>query len=231
MAVVRYPAGEQRSGSTGGVVYSRNRFGAYIRARSVPVNPNTDRQAQVRVVLRNLAIYWNSVLTQLQRDAWEVYASSTVWLNALGEECRLTGLNHYIRTNTAMAQAGGARLDAAPVIGGLAPAEWSLGGSASEATQDVSVTFDDADVWCDEDGAYQLVYVGIPKKASIKYFGGPYRFAGVIEGDSVSPPTSPEAIASPWPIAEGQRLWVRTRVLKSDGRLSEFALCNFLCSA
>ena len=51
------PEGQQRSGSIGGATWSHNSSGAYIRARSIPVNPNTDRQNAVRVAVRNLAIF------------------------------------------------------------------------------------------------------------------------------------------------------------------------------
>lgn len=230
MALVRFPEGQQRSGSTGGAVFSHNRFGAYIRARSVPVNPATDRQTAVRTALRNLAIYWHTVLTQAQRDAWDLYASNVAWLNAFGDECRLLGINHYIRSNSAIAQGGGDRVDDAPTIFDLAAAEWDLGASASEATQDISVSFDPNGAWMDETGGYQFCFAGSPQNPSIKFFNGPFRYLGVIAGDPVTPPTSPAALASPWPFVADQRIWVKTRVCRADGRLSQFAQVNFLAA-
>jgi hypothetical protein len=38
-------------------------------------------------------------------------------------------------------------------------------------------------------------------------------------------------IAGAFPFAEGQRLWVRSRITRGDGRLSEFAEINFLAIA
>ena len=60
MALIRYAEGQQRSGSIGASVYSHNRYGAYIRARSVPVNPNTDRQVAIRNAIRALTIAWGN---------------------------------------------------------------------------------------------------------------------------------------------------------------------------
>lgn len=231
MAVIRFPEGQQRSGSTGGTVYSHNRFGAYIRARSVPVNPNTDRQVASRNRMRALSIAWQNLLTQVQRDAWEVYAANVTWKNALGDSVHLTGLNHYVRSNAAVLAAGLTRVDAAPTVFTIAAAEDGLVPTASEATQDVTVAFDTAGLWCSEDGAAQLIYQGLPKNASTKFFGGPYRLLGVILGDSVAPPAVPEVLAAVFPFAEGNRLWVRSRILRADGRLSDFAVANFLGAA
>ena len=231
MALVVLPEGMQQSGSIGGVVYSHNRFGAYRRNRSVPVNPNTDRQVAVRNIVRSLAIAWQLTLTQDQRDAWDVYAANVTWKNHLGQDVLLTGLNHYIRSNTPRIQAVAPRIDDAPVIFDLAAAELALGATASEATQEASVSFDNAADWANEDGAFQFLFGGLPQNGSIKFFGGPWRAMPGIAGNSTTPPASPFDVTWPFPFAEGQRLWLRTRIGRADGRLSEFARINFLAGA
>lgn len=233
MALIRFAEGQQRSGSLGATVYSHNRYGAYVRARSVPVNPNTDRQVGARGALQALAIRWNNTLTQPQRDAWEVYSGNLIWRNKLGDTTYLTGLAHYIRCNSVRIMVGLAILDAAPTVFTLGTPEQDLVVTASEAAQTLSAAYDDTADWCDETGAFQALYMGLPKNPSIKFFGGPWRFMGVILGDSETPPTSPEAdIPTPdWPFAEGQRIWVRSRIGQVDGRLSEFAQDDFLAGA
>lgn len=231
MALVVLPEGTQISGSIGGTTWSRNRYGAYKRSRSVPVNPNTDRQAAIRVILRNLSIAWGQTLTQDQRDAWDLYGSNIDWVNKLGQPINLTGEVHYIRSNAPRLQCGLARVDDAPTIFDLAAAEQGLACTASEATQQLSMSYDDSADWCSEDGAAEFVQMGMPVDASIKYFGGPWRALACIEGDSMTPPSSPYTPAVAWPIAQGQRIWVRTRVGRADGRLSEFAQVNFLAAA
>lgn len=76
MTLIRFAEGQQRSGSIGATVHSHNRFGQYIRARSVPVNPNTARQVIARNAARSIMIAWQNTLTQDQRDAWNVYAAN-----------------------------------------------------------------------------------------------------------------------------------------------------------
>lgn len=231
--LVVLPEGQQRSGSIGGTVWSRNSAGAYIRNRSVPVNPNTDRQVGVRNFVKALTIAWANVLTQVQRDAWDVYAANVDWLNRLGQSINLTGLNHYVRSNVPRLQCELARVDAGPVIFNLAAAELALVASGGEAAQQIGVDFDDGAAWATETGGFQIVAMGLPQNASIKFFGGPWRVCDCFKGQDApnGEPSSPTLIDAPWPIAEGQRIWVRTRIGRADGRLSDFARTNFLCGA
>lgn len=229
MALVVLPEGQQRSGKQGGIVWSHNRSGAYVRARSIPVNPNTDRQAAVRNAVRSIAIAWETVLTQPQRDAWDVYAANVAWKNPLGQAIYLTGLNHFIRSNTPRVISGIARIDAAPVIFDIAAADLLLSATASEATQDLTIDGDPAGLWIGEVDAWQFYYLGLPQNASRNFFGGPYRFLTAVPG--AGPPPFPVVIAGSFPFAAGQRLWLRSRVARGDGRLSEFAQTNFLAAA
>lgn len=229
MALVVLPGGEQRSGSIGGTVFSHNSSGAYIRNRSVPVNPNTDRQVAVRNAVRSITIAWANTLTQAQRDAWDVYAANVSWLNALGQSIHLTGLNHFIRSNTPRVQNTIARVDAAPVIFNLATAELELSATASEATQDLTIDGAAAADWVGEADAWQFFSMGLPQNGSIKFFNGPWRQLTAVPG--AGPPPFPVVIAAAFPFAEGQRIWVRSRIARGDGRLSEFAQVNFLAIA
>lgn len=223
------PEGVQMSGSIGGVVYSHNRYGYYRRNRSVPVNPNTDRQVQVRNAVRALSIRWQNTLTQDQRDAWDTYAANVTWLDKQGQTCYLTGLAHYLRCNGPRLQSTIDAIDDAPTIFNIAEADTELAASASEATQQITVSGDPDHPWINEADAWCFVSMGIPQNASIKFFGGPWRLISALPG--AGPPPWPALIAAAWPFAEGQRIWVRTRIARGDGRLSDFAQVNFLAAA
>jgi len=233
MALIRFPEGQQRSGSVGGATFSHNRYGAYVRSRSVPVNPNTDRQVEVRNYTRSLAIGWQNTLSDIQRYAWDWYAGATPWTNKFGEACYLTGLNHYVRSNVPRLMAALTRLDNPPIIAGLATAELELGCSASQATQNATITYDNTADWCSETGGFEIFYAGFPRPGGINFFGGPWRVFGVQFGQDApnGDPSGSSVVPWPWPIGEGQRLWIRSRVGRADGRLSEFARISFLCIA
>ena len=230
MALIRFAEGQQRSGSIGATVYSHNRFGAYIRARSVPVNPSTDRQVAIRNATRSITIAWHSTLTEAQRAAWEAYAATLPWQNKFGDAVNLTGLNVFLRGNALLVQNGIARVDVAPAPGsGLPPAELALAVTASEATQQLTIDGDAAGPWLADPGAWQFWYMGLPQTAGIKFFGGPYR--QVHSAPAAGPPPFPAVVAAAFPFQEGNRIWVRSRIVSSDGRASDLSQLNFLAIA
>lgn len=221
MALVKFgPTITDARGSIAGTTFSRNRSGAYIRARVVPVNPSTEYQQTIRNILTQIVERWRSTLTAAQRTAWGVYAAAINIPNKLGENQLLTGFNHFVRSNTAIMQAGGTVVDDGPTELSLPEADSTFALSASEASQNLSITFDNGLEWANEDGGYMLIKAGIPKSATRNFFKGPWRYAGKIEGDGVTPPTSPATIASPYPVAAGQKIWVEARIARADGRLS-----------
>lgn len=216
------------SGSMGGVTFSHNAGGMYIRARTIPTNPNTGFQAAVRAIVAALSNHWLNTLTAVQREAWETYAGNVELTNPLGDPITVSGLNMYIRSNTPRQQFGGARIDTAPVIFNLGDvsAPWY---TAAAATDDASVNFTVGDDWVGEDASYLAVYASRPQNPSINYFKGPYRLAGYIEGDSVAPPASPQVLSLPFPVELTQRIFFKAAVSRADGRLST-ALRQF-CTA
>jgi hypothetical protein len=200
----------------------------------MPVNPNTQRQVDIRTFVSGITIAWQNVLTQIQRDAWEVYASNIPWKNKLGQVVFLTGFNHYVRSNVVRMQvtpnvAAVVRVDDAPIIFNLATPEQTLSVTLTAAGGTMSVIFDDTADWNAEAGGFQAVYQGLPQNAGINFFGGPYRYANAMDGGG--PAVSPIVIPVSYPIALGQRVWVRTRVGRLDARLSEFSYFNVIVAA
>ncbi len=228
MALIVHPEGTQVSGSIGGTTFSHNRFGAYKRNRSIPVNPNTARQVVARNAVRTLSIRWQTTLTQAQRDAWNVYAANVNWLNALGQTVKLTGLNHYVRTNAVRLPFLFTRIDVAPAIQDIGIAELALSATASEATQELTIDGDPNGDWITDPGSNQYFSMGLPQNSGIAFFGGPFRSIGTT---SIGPPPFPITRPASFPFVEGQRLWLKSRIQLSDGRLSEFATINFLGAA
>jgi hypothetical protein len=231
MALIKYAEGQQRSGSLGATVYSHNRYGQYIRARSIPTNPNTDRQSAIRTLLRNLTEYWSNSLSQAERNAWEAYAADVPWTNRVGDTVYLTGLSHFLRSNAPRLMTTGSQVDTAPAIHTLASGPGTFTATASAATQEISIAFDNTEDWANEADAFILVRQGLPQQPGIKFFGSPYRFLAAVQGDDVTPPTSPAAVPAVYPFAEGQRIWVQARISRADGRLSEPTFYNFLAAA
>jgi len=225
MALVQYGGGIlDARGSIGGQVHSRNRFGNYIRARTTPINPNSDRQNDIRVAIQSLAQQWSNTLTQAQRDAWEVYADAIVRTNKLGAQVKLSGFNHFVRSNSIRLQSADSVIVAGPTTLTLPPGDPVFECEVDEAGQEISVTFDPLLAWNLIDDGEMYVFMSEPKAAGVNFIGGPFRLAGALDGDTALPLTSPQILSVPYPVAEGQQLSCRARISEVDGRLSDYFL-------
>lgn len=222
MALVKFGGGvTQMAGSIGGTTFARNRSGNYARAKTKPVNPSSARQNVIRAAIAFLTQRWNQDVTAVQRTAWAAYGSAVTMKNRLGEDINLSGFNHYIRSNSILKQQAITLIDAGPTTLALPEQDPTLAITASAATQLVSVGFDDTLDWLDEDGAYLFVFCGTPQLATRDFFAGPWRFMDKIDGDSVTPPTTPTTMTAPFTLTEDQKIWVYARIARDDGRLSE----------
>ncbi len=211
------------SGSIGGLTASRNRGGQYFRARVVPVNPATVFQMAVRGFVAQLTNAWLGILTLAQRQAWDAYALEIQIPNALGDPRNVSGIAMYVRSNVPRLQAGLARVDDGPPIDGLGLSTNPAFDNFVAAATTFDVTFGTGifdDPWANETGSAMLVLASRARNASINFFKGPYRFAGLIAGDDTIAPTSPQTFTSPFPFAVGQRVFIQTRVSRRDGRLN-----------
>jgi len=229
MGLVRYGGGVvQMSGSIAGNTYARNRFGNYVRARTKPVNPSSARQTRIRSIVAELTERWYSTLSAAQRTAWDTYAAAVVMKNRLGENIHLTGFNHFIRSNSGYVDLGGGYFDDGPVALTLPEKDAAFAIAASQATQLVTVTFNDNLDWCSEPGAGMYLLDGRPQNITRNFFAGPYRGLEWIGGIGAPGIASPQTHTGIFTLTEGQRIWCKARIIRYDGRLSEpfTALCT-----
>lgn len=223
--------GGSASGSIASSTYSHNRFGQYVRNRTTPVNPQSAAQVEVRAALAQLTTRWAQTLTQAQRDAWDLYGSNVTMKNKLGQDILLTGFNHYLRSNVILVIGGQAPVDAGPVLFELPDQDPTLAIAGSEATQQITVTYDDTLGWANETGAFMWFFQGIPQNAQRTFFGGPWRAMGGVSGVTGAPPPSPAVVAVTFAIAQGERQWLYARIGRADGRLSQRFQANVLIGA
>lgn len=209
-------------GSMAGNTFARNHYGNYSRARTKPVNPKSARQVAIRTIMMFIAEQWReSPMTGAIRTAWETYAASYNWVNKLGEQISLTGFNSFVQCNNARIAAGKSLVTAGPVSLGLPAGDPAFAVTISEATNKISFAFDDGFDWVDEDEGAIAIYMGQPVSASRNYFGGPFRLAGSISGDAITPPTTPDAtLDCPFTAIEGQQTFLEARIIREDGRVS-----------
>lgn len=83
----------------GGVVFSKNTYGNYVRNNITPVNPQTPAQTDVRNAFANISQEWRA-LTPAQRDNWNtIAATSYPQTDVFGNQYFLTGFNLFMKLN------------------------------------------------------------------------------------------------------------------------------------
>lgn len=227
MAQVKYGGGIiQMTGSIAGNTFARNRYGNYVRAKTKPVNPNSELQIQARSTVALLAQYWRTTLEAAERIAWETYGAAIAMKNKLGETVYQTGFNHFIRSNSVFVQSGKTIVEAGPTELALPEKDPTLAVAADEATGLLTMTIDDTLPWMDDVGAFMQVEMGQPQNPTRNFFAGPWQYAGKI--DQAETPTL--TITAPFTIVNGQRIFIAARICRSDGRVSELMYANCIAA-
>ena len=209
----------QASGSIGGFTAGSNKGGLYLRARSIPTNPNSPAQQASRDSMKILVDAWTTILTFAQRDAWRTYAQNTPVVDVFGDSKLLTGQQMYIRSNSARLTAGKVRIDNGPTTFNLGSfTDISIAISAASPS-DVNVSFTNTDSWATVIDAALILGVSKGQNASRDFFKSPFRTMDTIDGDIIAP-TSPATLVSPFVYAEGQKVFAVARASQADARLS-----------
>lgn len=222
MALVKYGAGIiAMSGSIAGNVHARNRFGNYIRPRTKPVNPNSDRQEKARTIISYLAEYWHGDLDGTQRGLWDDYAAAVGRKNRIGETIHLTGFNHFIRSNAAQMAIGETVIPDAPSILSLPEKDPLLVCTEEDITAQTFTFTCDTEGWTPNDDPKfgVLIYQGRPQLASRNFFATPWRLMDFIDATEGAAGTG--TLEAAFPFALGQKVWFQARVITVSGRLSD----------
>jgi hypothetical protein len=127
------------SGSIGGTVFSHNRGGAYMRLRSIPANPQTIYQQNIRSFLALLSQNWRS-LSQEGQAAWANWATQNPITDALGESVTLSGHQAFIKLNHRLLQAGDSIITVPPIVTSPVPL-LTLSAAADESDSSLELTF------------------------------------------------------------------------------------------
>lgn len=103
------------SGSLAADTHSHNRAGQYKRNRRSPTQPvGTGRRATQRNNFGTASTAY-AALTFAQQSAWQAYADSHPYTDALGQSIKLTGHQMYVAINSQLLNCGSAQTAAAPV--------------------------------------------------------------------------------------------------------------------
>lgn len=175
MKLLNYPS----SGSYQNLTFSRNRFGQYVRGRSIPVNPSSTFQQTVRTRMAVNSSAWRG-LTSTQRNGWSDLGLQMSRTDSLGQTYALNGFEAFCSVNNNLAAAGDALLTSAPLL------------AIPTALASITPTLTSA--------AFSLAFTATPLPAGARVFWylGPQRSAGrAFEGDTRLVNVTAAAAASP----------------------------------
>lgn len=226
------PAISSASGSIGGTTFSRNRFGAYTRRRSNPVDPNTNRQQAVKTNFGLLSTQWSLVLTPAEREDWDQYGANVPRVDSLGQTHFLSGVQWFIGLNTIRMQAGLGVQTAAPTTfnRGQMPALVSIYGPSDSISSPVEGSYLNL-----QDGSPVLnlqfdqpvssdvdltIALGRPQNPTVNFYKAPWRYWRTPQGDDIAQFSLSAGVLDPLPYnySEGQAVFVRLRLVYPDGR-------------
>jgi hypothetical protein len=209
MALVKYGGGlVQMSGSIAGTTFARNASGNFARARTKPVNPSSALQVTRRTALAYLTEYWHETITSAQRTAWATYANAVPMKNRLGESIKISGFNHFCRSNSVRLMMGLTLTPEGPPTLTLPEIDPTFAIAGSVATQLLSITYDITLPWHSVVGSGIAIVMGRPQVSTRNFFKGPYNYAGKI----IIADTSPKTIAAPFTLVLGQKIWCYARI-------------------
>jgi hypothetical protein len=161
-------------GKLDGVVYSKNQYGAYVRNKVSPVQPQTARQTLVRERLTQLSKAYSTVLTDAARAAWSGFAKINPSVDIFGQPQAQTGIATYVRLNSVLFNVGSARIDVPPANLAV-KALMSVNVTASAGPNAVSVGFTATPT-----GAAEMLYLFATQgfSAGRQFFKPAMRFIG-----------------------------------------------------
>jgi hypothetical protein len=179
----------QISGSVGGTVYSRNRYGTYERSRVHPTVSTTAEAQGAKAILGTVSAMWAG-LSNGQRAAWRQYGTNNPITDRLGMKQALDGHAAFVSVNGKLLCAG-AQVILDPVSGVRPMAVLPGTLTATTPPPSLSVTFDDTGV---EASQVVVVWGCVVESAGITYVKNLLRMFFT----SDTPATSPLDLLTAW---------------------------------
>ncbi len=207
----------QISGRIGGVVYSHNRGGSYIRSSAIPIAVESESADAAKARVTALSRLWAD-LDDDERAAWRAYAQSDTRRNRLGDSRALTGICSFIAINSRMLLAEEEMLRV-PALGVAPQALAYLSMTADIGTGTCELTFSPTPL--DTDLALWIV-AGVVSSPGRRYHQDVMRVIKVTAGAQTSPYDYQSDIEKVHgDLIVGQQVYMRVSVFdRSSGLLS-----------
>lgn len=168
-------------GKLNGHVFSKNRYGNYVRNKVTPVNPQSVAQMAIRNRLAGISSAW-AALTAAQRAAWNSAVGSYAKTNIFGDLINPTGFQLHQVLNNNLLICGEAVITAPPVPEAVA-AFTSMTVAAAAGAGTMTLTYAPAIAATEKVKVYATPGVS----PGISFVKSEYRLIGVFATADASP--------------------------------------------
>lgn len=198
-------AGVDMRNKLNGSVFSKNRYGGYVRTKVTPVNPQTTAQQAARNNLSTWSQAWRG-LTESQRQGWIDGAVSYPFTDIYGNAKILSGQALFVKLNTNLYNYGTANIEDCPSPTAI-PALNSITLTGAAGTPALSLAFNPSPV----DTDFTFVVFATPQVTPGKSFvKNLFRWLPISGGVSTTPANILSSyVARFGPLVEGQKVFVR----------------------
>lgn len=195
-----------------GSVFSKNRYGSYVRTKVTPVNPQSSAQQNVRNRLATNSQAWRG-LTESQRQAWIDAAANFPFTDIFGNSKILSGNSLYVKLNNNLAVTATAAISDPPLPVAVPPL--SLGAIVSSAgASSLTVAFLDTPVPA---GFSMVIQTTGNVGAGKSFVKNLFRQTTVVAAAGTSPANIASAfIALHGAPIEGQKIFIRAFLVSTD---------------
>lgn len=205
------------TGSIGPFTVSRNAQGPFIRDRVSPAQPGSIKKTQAQVTWKFTAKRWHDQLTEDQRDGWKAYAFNVPMVDRLGAVRRLTGFQHFVRSNQLRRYVQIPPRHNAPKVFNLG--EWTetpptVKSSPTRAT--IQLSWDTNDHFAGEAGCQIHLFATVAYSPSVLSFRPPCNHVGFASAVMWPPKQFPMRSAA----NIGDHVFAEVQINRYDGRLS-----------
>ncbi len=212
------------SGKIGNTVFSRGRYGPYIRTRMIPTAVQTDATISTKARLTSLSKGWGA-LAAGDRQAWNTYAQMHPIIDRLGNSQVLSGSAMYMSINNRIIKAGGTKISV-PVMTVAPDPLTTVSITAVATAQTVTIAFAATP---QPAGCCLAVWLAVVDSAGRSYTKNLLKLVAVSAAAQVTPYViTTEAIARFGKLIIGQVYHAEVAIWdKTSGLRSGILPCNF----
>jgi hypothetical protein len=179
------------SGTVDGNTFSRNKYGAYLKRKAIPIQPSSTYQLIIRSYMREITNCWAEILTEDEKKKWN--KATVNKKDSLGKSIKISGVPLFVMCNSMRKISGLEILKNCPVNFNVPEVPASVvintetaGGVELPDQQKMDIYFTPSPL---PEGMSILVQATKELSLGVNYTGGKGKIIGIWDFEATSPIT------------------------------------------